>query len=549
MSTKILLVDDRPENILALRSLIAANDVEVLAASSGNDALALLLDHDVALALVDVQMPEMSGIELARLMRLAERSRSIPIIFVTASQVSDRQIFEGYDKGAVDYLLKPLDPHVVRSKVRVFVDLDQKTKALKQKSEALEQKVLELEASHEAAEAANRVKSRFLANMSHEIRTPLGAVLGYADLLRYPSGSKEDRDNCIAAIARNGELLQKIIDDVLDLAKIEADRIDAEFADIELSDFLADVQGIHAHRTNSKNVTFKLEATGMLPRTFRSDSLRLKQILNNIISNAVKFTEQGSVCVRVTFTPEKNTGRLRFEIEDTGVGLSPSEAGRLFQPFMQADSSTTRRFGGTGLGLVISKRLAHLLGGDLVLTESRPGAGSCFAVYVDTGPVSENALVTADEILASQQRTRAGSLPPNIRLDGRRILVADDTPDNRLLIRRILLQAGASVDTVENGKEAVQKATTALYDAILMDIQMPVMDGYEATRQLRRSGFSNVIIALTAHAMKEELVRCMDAGCNLHLTKPIDSARLLLALRNMTSDEAKAKAAAKAAET
>ncbi len=527
--TKILLVDDKRENLLALESLIAAPDIEILTALSGNEALALLLDHDFALALLDVQMPHMDGFELARLMRSAERSRGIPVIFVTASQNSKSQVFEGYEKGAVDYLLKPLHPHVVRSKVRTFVELAQKSKDLQEKNATLEQKLREIAILHEAAEAASRAKSRFLANMSHEIRTPLGAVLGFADLLRSPLHSDEDKQNCITAISRNGKVLLKIIDDVLDLAKIEADRIEAERSQVSLVEILRDLRTVHSYKANEKGLQLEIKATTDLPLQIWTDPLRLKQILNNMIGNALKFTERGRVELILSCEQICDETRLKFLIKDTGCGLTASEAGRLFQPFMQADSSTSRRYGGTGLGLVISKELASLLGGDVILSESRPGSGSTFQVTIDPGRIESK--IDGQAVIK-----KSGESAPELfhekqqRLDGLRILLADDAVDNRQLISRLLKLAGAAVETANDGREAVEKALKNSYDIILMDIQMPGTDGYQATRQLREQGYKKPIIALTAHAMKEELERCLKAGCDHHLSKPIDYQKLLASI-------------------
>lgn len=530
--TKILLVDDKRENLLALENLISSPDVQILSALSGNEALALLLDHDFALALLDVQMPHMDGFELARLMRSAERSRGIPIIFVTASQGSKSQIFEGYEKGAVDYLLKPLDPHVVRSKVRTFVELDQKTKTLMEKTSALQQKLREIETLHEAAEAANRAKSRFLANMSHEIRTPLGAVLGFAELLRSPNQSPEDRQNCVTAIARNGKVLLKIIDDVLDLAKIEAERVEAEHIKVNLMDLLYDIRVVHSYKASEKGIQLEMSSPTQLPRFILSDPLRLKQILNNMIGNAIKFTEKGKVTLTVSLEGQAPHQRLKFSVKDTGCGLSASEASRLFQPFMQADSSTSRRYGGTGLGLVISKQLAKLLGGDVILKETKPGAGSTFVLTIDPGPLSADVLVEGSTLLSGQSGdNRSGPGEGRVRLDGVKILLADDASDNRQLISRLLKMAGATVDTAVDGGEAVEKALGNHFDVILMDIQMPGTDGYEATHRLRGQGYKRPIIALTAHAMKEELERCLKAGCDHHLSKPIEYQNLLHSIR------------------
>lgn len=520
--TKILIVDDKAENILALSNLITAVDVEILSATSGDAALGLLLSHDFALAILDVQMPIINGFELARLMRTAERSRGIPIIFVTASEGNKTSIFEGYEKGAVDYLLKPLDPHMVRSKVRVFVELDQKSRALKAK-------LLEVESLKDAAEAASRAKSRFLANISHEIRTPLGAVLGFADLLRYSDQSPADRESCIASIERNGLHLLKLIDDILDLSKIEAERIEAECVPFRLADLIADLKAIHGVIAAEKGIRFDVNLGSGLPKMILSDPMRLKQILGNIVGNAVKFTGRGQVTMDVTMDrqPDQNT-LLQFLIADSGCGLTNQEVSRLFQPFMQADSSTTRKYGGTGLGLVISKQLANLLGGDVILRETAPGKGSVFVVTIDPGPFLESPAST-ESVQRPEKSTFQKATPERTTqaLCGLNLLVADDAADNRLLISRLLKHMGAEVDVVEDGAQAIEQAMVGNYDVILMDIQMPNVDGYEATTSLRNQGYKRPIIALTAHAMKEELDRCLNAGCDRHLSKPINRQDLI----------------------
>ncbi len=525
--TKILLVDDRPENLVALESLLAGADVETLSAQSGNDALALLIGNEFALALVDVQMPTMSGFELARIMRSAERSKAIPIIFVTASRGEEHEIFEGYEKGAVDFLLKPLNAHVVRSKVRVFVELDQKNRQLRENTKVLAAKLREVEGLHQAAEAANHAKTRFLANISHEIRTPLGAVLGYAELLMIEDQADGERRTNVDAIKRNGRQLLALIDDVLDLAKIEAGRVEVERTNVALSDVLADLHSVHAHKAAEKGIALTVTASGPLPRTVATDPLRFKQILNNLVGNALKFTERGQVSLAVTCEGLPAAPRVCIAVRDTGRGLAPSESGRLFQPFMQADASTTRIYGGTGLGLVISKQLARLLGGDVILSESTPGAGSTFTLTVDAGPEAAGNLVDGAELLRSARFPPAGADAAMPRIDGTRVLLVDDALDNRHLISRILKVAGATVETASDGVEAVELALQGRFDIVLMDIQMPRKDGYSATMDLRASGFRTPIIALTAHALRDELERCLAAGCNEYLSKPVDYRQLL----------------------
>ncbi len=469
-ATKILLVDDKPENILALESLIASPDVTVLSATSANDALALLIDNEFALALLDVQMPGMDGFELAAVMRSAERSKSVPIIFVTASQGEETHIFAGYDHGAVDYLLKPLNAHVVRSKVRVFVDLDQKNRLLKEKSAALEEKLCEVKALHDAAEAANHAKSRFLANMSHEIRTPLGAVLGFAELLKIEDQSASERQHCITAITRNGQLLLQLIDDVLDLAKIEAERVEIDIVPTALAELINDLKSVHGHRAAEKGIALSFLTKGQLPKQIQTDPLRLKQILNNLLSNAVKFTDRGRVIVTVQCDGPAERPRLSFSVRDTGRGLASGEAGRLFQPFMQADASTTRKYGGTGLGLVIAKQLARLLGGDVILTDSAPGVGSTFTASVSPGALVRAHMMDGQALLDGHARSATRQVIALPRVDGTKVLLVDDAHDNRALISRILKFAGAAVETAEDGNQAVEKALAGSYDIVLCAI-------------------------------------------------------------------------------
>jgi signal transduction histidine kinase len=532
---KILIVDDRPENIIALSNLIFSVDIEILTALNASDALELLLQHEFALAILDVQMPDIDGFELAGIMRSAERSKSIPIIFVTASQGAERHIFTGYEHGAVDFLLKPLNPHIVRSKVNIFVDLYQKKQLLKQRSIDLEDKLQEVQRLHEAAESANRAKGRFVANMSHEIRTPLGAMLGYAELLKIEDLSREERETHLGSILRNGKLLLQIIDDVLDLAKIEAEKIKIDIQKSALEDILTDVKAIHQNRASEKGISFVVSAQGKIPTEFETDPLRLKQILNNLVGNAIKFTDQGKVELAIQFEQTHSNNHLKFIITDSGCGMTATQSARLFQPFVQADSSTTRRFGGTGLGLVISKHLANLLQGDVVLKHSAPGEGSTFILSLNLQDKNFK-LENSKKVISSLDYHKPIAQSQRPRIDGVRVLVVDDATDNRVLIDRILNNAGAIVDQAKDGSEGVQKASNHKYDLILMDIQMPVMDGYEATQVLRERGLKIPIIALTAHAMKDEVQRCIMAGCTEHFSKPINHLALLKKIQELTAN-------------
>ncbi len=375
----------------------------------------------------------------------------------------------------------------------------------------------ELLRTRDLAEAASRSKSAFLANVSHEIRTPLGAILGFSELLLDPRLADDDRRQYVETIVRNGRDLTRLVDDVLDLSKVEAGRLEIEPLPFALPAFLDEILQSLGVKAREKGVALRLETEGPLPATVTSDPTRLRQILFNVVGNAIKFTSQGSVRlttrVRGGASGSGQGAKLEFVVSDTGRGVAPDQAGNLFQSFVQADSSTTRIFGGTGLGLVLSRRLARMLGGDVELTASTPGAGSTFTVTVEAGELGRSA--------ADPEKQKPNAPPIEKPLAGVRVLVADDARDNQLLFRRVLANKGAAVDVVDNGAEAVRQALAQPYDVVLMDIQMPVLDGYDATKELRRRGFTGPIIALTAHAMKDERVRCLNSGCTDHLPKPV----------------------------
>jgi signal transduction histidine kinase/CheY-like chemotaxis protein/HPt (histidine-containing phosphotransfer) domain-containing protein len=411
-------------------------------------------------------------------------------------------------------------------------------------------------ASGDAAEA-NRAKSEFLANMSHEIRTPLTAILGYADILFDPDPTTEDRLEYIRTIRRNGEHLLALINDTLDLSKIEAGRLEVECAECRPSQVVSDVVSALRVRSADKGVALEVSCTGPLPSTIRTDPTRLRQILINLVGNAIKFTESGSVRLVVGMEPaapapapaasnaETNTPgepRLRVDVVDTGVGMSEDQVRQIFQPFTQVDSSMRRRIGGTGLGLMISKKLAQLLGGDIAV-QSTPGVGSRFTLTVRTGCLDGVPLVRA----APEPRTNGAASPAGGamvrpshaagqratpgKIDGR-ILLVEDGVHNRQVVRFYLNKGGATVECAENGRiacETVRAAEAAgrPYDLILMDMQMPEMDGYTATAWLREHGCRTPIIAITAHAMSHDRAKCIEAGCNDYIAKPFERDALL----------------------
>jgi signal transduction histidine kinase/CheY-like chemotaxis protein len=393
----------------------------------------------------------------------------------------------------------------------------------------------EIQKQKDAADAANEAKSQFLANMSHEIRTPLTAILGFAENLLDPALSDQEQVVAARTIVRNGQHLLELINDLLDLSKIEAGKMQLERLDFSPVQLAADVLSIMRVRADSRSLPLRLKFLTPMPRTIKSDPTRLRQILINLIGNAIKFTDRGWVELQVAL--EASAGErpvIRWNVVDTGIGLDAQQLGRLFQPFTQADNSTARKFGGTGLGLSISRRLARMLGGD-VTAASRRNAGSTFSVAVATGDLTGIELdLSPDETIANQPVDTPRDTGPE-RIAGR-LLLAEDSPDNQLLISSLLKKLGATVVIADNGQVAVELAVAAVengeaFDVILMDMHMPLLDGYGATRLLREKGYERPIIALTANAMAGEEQKCLDAGCDDYATKPIHRAKLVGQIR------------------
>ncbi len=388
----------------------------------------------------------------------------------------------------------------------------------------------EIQRQKEAANAANVAKSQFLANMSHEIRTPLTAILGFAENLLEPILPLDERIAAVQTILRNGEHLLELINEILDLSKVEAGRMDLERVRCSPVQLAADVISSVRVRAAHKRLPLRLEFLTPMPETILSDPMRIRQILINLLGNAVKFTERGEVVLRVGLDEAtQDSPRLKFEVADTGIGLSPEQLSHLFRPFTQADNSTARRFGGTGLGLSISRHLARLLGGD-VTAESRQNFGSCFRATIETGDLTGVPRVkgTTEALSGASVGGRADDV---VRLDCQ-ILLAEDNPDNQLLIGSFLEKLGALVTFADNGKQAVDLALAGVrqgkpFDVVLMDMHMPALDGIQATRQLREQGYQRPIIALTADAMTDDKQKCLAAGCNDYATKPIQRRRLV----------------------
>ena len=394
---------------------------------------------------------------------------------------------------------------------------------------------------------ANKAKNAFLANMSHEIRTPLNAVIGFSEMLLKHNLADNQKHTLARNIRRGGEELTRIIDDILDLSKVENGRLLIVNRLVSLPVFVNDLHSTMLTRALEKGLSFKIETTGDLPLSIKNDDIRLKKVLLKLVGNAIKFTHQGSVTLHLRhLVTDEGENQLAFRIEDTGIGIDEKAQKHLFHPFVQADESPTRKYGGPGLGLALSKKLCKELGGDLHLLESLPGRGSKFEARINIGSLTSSSWTQERSPVLdfdSVERSAAAALPripaERIRADrlgdgdgtkalsGSRLLIVEDSEDNQEIFRFFLENAGAHVDIVASGLDAVKSATTNDFDMILMDIQIPEIDGKEATRRIRHFGYSRPIVALTAHAMHEERISVLEAGCDGQITKPVSGENLV----------------------
>jgi two-component system, sensor histidine kinase len=526
-SPKILLVDDLPENLVSMEMLLEDFNVTFVRATSGMEALRKTLAEDFAMAILDVQMPEMDGHETLSLMRKRKKTQYLPVIFVSAIHQSDLHIIKGIETGAVDFIPKPIIPEILIGKVKVFLDLHYQKQELKELLHQLEENNRELEIQKMKAEEATHMNALFLANMSHEIRTPLNGIIGISKILENEKLKKEHKD-LVRIISTSGENLLNIINNILDFSKIESGQIQLENIDFSLTTVIKNITELLKFNAASKGLKLNVTIHDDIPETLQGDPYRLTQILTNLLNNAIKFTNEGSITISAEPVKKDNSNiQLLFKVIDTGIGISESGTQKLFKEYSQTDSSTSRKYGGTGLGLAICKNLVLLLGGEIGVN-SVVGAGSEFWFSV--------AFATA-ETPAVKGSPKNNKIRENIK-----ILYAEDNLVNQQVTLLLLKNAGVKCDVANDGKKAFEMFQKNNYDLILMDMQMPEYDGIESTKKIREyeekygNGKPAFIVAVTANAMQEDRQKCFSAGMNDFLTKPFTAEELIRIIKNASGN-------------
>ncbi len=525
----LLIIDDDQSNLEVIKDYLNAQHFKILTASNGKYGLAITQTNQPDLILLDVLMEDMNGFEICCCLKASEQTKEIPVLFMTSlSDVEDKM--KAFEVGGVDYITKPFQCKEVLARIQTHLKLRQLQKRYQAKNKQLQQEIAERKLAEKAlyqarlaAEAANHAKSQFLANMSHELRTPLNAILGYTQIFKRDTSLMEKKGEQIETIHRSGEHLLTMINDILNMSKIEAGKEELMQTHFHFPYFLKALVEISQIKAQLKGISFIYEKPFYLPICLQGDEKRLHQILLNLLDNAIKFTEQGQVTLNVACqTTESDSVKIRFQVTDSGIGISPERLDEIFLPFHQVGEQRCQ-IQGTGLGLAISRKLVRLMGGELSV-KSTVGQGSTFCFELD---LTKTNFETCEPIKMEKQEIIG------FRGDKRQILIVDDDKESRDILKAMLLPLGFEMAEAVNGRDALEQIIESQPELILLDLMMPEMSGFELNRQIRQSPLLKniIIIAVSANVFQQTQQEILAAGCNDFITKPVQINTLLQRLQ------------------
>ena len=526
----LLIVDDNADNCMLMEASLEQDGLNIFTTRSPKQALQICIDNDISMALVDIHMPEMDGFELLRLLKKDPLTENIIIILITGYSRNSEEVVKGLNLGAVDYLFKPLDLHITNAKVNSLITLVNYQREINKKNRELESYQGELFKAIKQIEKSKVIKENFLANMSHEIRTPLNAIVGLSSLL-LDSSLTEDQEEMVGLMEYSSRSLLGIVNDILESAQIDAGKIKIKRSETNVKKIVQAVSELSTPMATEKGLKLICEIGPEIPEIIMADALRLNQILINLINNAIKFTERGVINISLRQI-EKQAGNvlLEFTVKDSGVGIPESSIDKLFTRFEQIEDKTWQKYGGTGLGLSIVKRLVELKGGTLKV-ESTVGVGTSF---IFTNTFKE--VLEPENVNSLKQQISA--LP---KFDDVFILLAEDNATNQYIATKMLREWNVKVDIAANGIEAFEKLTKNMYDLLLMDTHMPLMDGNEATRKIRKELTGDKkdipIVAFSASVLEREKNEAWDAGADDFIEKPFEPMLLNSKIHKLLDDK------------